>query len=64
MTLQYPAIPAPQADVKSLWDCVMAQKQIIEILLGQLGKTKVAAAVTWQDLVDLGLIEQSQVPDV
>lgn len=36
-------------------------KQAFEIHSGQRGK-RLDAAVTWQDLVDLGLIEASRVP--
>jgi hypothetical protein len=55
MTLKYPAIPHPTDHPKSLWESSMAQKQTLEILLGQKG-SKTAAAVTWQDLVNLGLV--------
>jgi len=47
VTIKYPAIPAPTADVQNLWATVMAQKQVLEILLGNIGKTNSNAAATW-----------------
>lgn len=58
---KYPAIPEPMSDLQSLRQSVVALKQVIEILLRQRG-AKIDGAVTWQDLVDLGLITSDKVP--
>lgn len=58
----YPAIPQPSpGDPDSLYEAVSAVKENVELLTGQRG-TNVTPAVTWQDLVDLGLIAADQVP--
>jgi hypothetical protein len=62
MTLKYPSIPEPTTTPEGLRDVAVATKQAIEILVGARGKNKLNAAVTWQDLVDKGLILPSQVP--
>jgi hypothetical protein len=54
---KYPGIPEPNLKPESLHDSALATKQVIEILTGQRGK-KADAAVTWQDLLDLGLISK------
>jgi hypothetical protein len=41
---------------------VQALKQALETILGQRRGSRVTSAVTWQDLVDLGLIEVEQIP--
>jgi hypothetical protein len=61
MAAKYPAIPDPSLAPESLRDSVISVKQAFEIHTGQRGN-KLKAAVTWQDLVDLGLIEANQVP--
>lgn len=61
MTLKYPSIPEPTTTPEGLRDVAVATKQAIEILVGVRGG-RLNAAVTWQDLVDKGLILPSQVP--
>lgn len=61
MALKYPAIPDPNLTPESMRDSMITVKQAFEIHSGQRGK-RLDAAVTWQDLVDLGLIEASRVP--
>lgn len=65
MTIKYAAIPEPGLSPAGLLEAVRALKQTQEIQTGQRGVTsagKVNAAVTWSDLVSLGLILPSQVP--
>jgi hypothetical protein len=59
--VKYPAIPAPTLDPKSLRDSILATKQAFEIHSHQSGPP-LNAAVTWSDLVALGLITAAQVP--
>lgn len=61
MPAKYPAIPEPTVDPVSLRESAMATKQAFEILTGARGG-KPNAAVTWQDLLDLGLVTKLQVP--
>lgn len=61
MALKYPAVPEPSTDPESLRLAVNALKQAFEIHSQQRGK-KTDGAVTYQDLVDLGLIPASKVP--
>ena len=61
MAVRYPSIPAPSADPVNLRTCVLALKEVSETLTLQRG-SPLDAAVTWQDLIDLGLITPSQVP--
>jgi hypothetical protein len=60
-TIKYPSIPKPSADLIALSRAGDAMKETIEILTLQRGN-KENGAVTWQDLVDLGLIVPTQVP--
>jgi hypothetical protein len=48
-------------EVESLRVVVVALKQAVEVLTRQ-RKPVSAGAVTWQDLVDLGVITSDQVP--
>lgn len=57
----YGSVPEPQPTLGSLHQCVLALKQGFEILTRQ-RRPADAGAVTWADLVDLGLIDPSQVP--
>jgi hypothetical protein len=59
---KYAAIPEPEDDVGSLREAVTALKQTVEVLSRQRGGAVLSGAVTWQDLVDLELIEAAQVP--
>lgn len=61
MAQKYPAVPDPISDVNSLRLSVLALKEGQEILTRQRG-TRSTSAVTWDDLVDLGLITPAQVP--
>lgn len=56
------SIPTPEANVESLHDAVSALKQTVEVLGRQHGKNVGSAAVTWDDLVSLGLITSDRVP--
>jgi hypothetical protein len=52
---KYPAIPSPNLAPESLRDAVLALKQDVEMLTGQLGDP-LTRAITRGDLADLGLI--------
>ena len=54
-------IPSPIAETHSLHSAVVALKELTEGLAGHRG-TLSDIAVTWQDLIDLGLIVKEQVP--
>lgn len=58
-TKVHPGIPDPST--ANVQESVRAIKQIVEVLIKQRG-SKANAAVTFQDLVDLGLITPSQIP--
>lgn len=61
MTLKPPAIQEPNETPESLRQAVIALKEGMEILSGSRG-SKLNAAITWQDLVDLRLITIAKVP--
>lgn len=61
MTTKYPAIPDPVTSVDSLRDTTIAIKEAVEILARQRGDRS-TSAVTWQDLLALGLCSAAQVP--
>jgi hypothetical protein len=54
-------IPDPYENVSSLRATALATKELVEALAGQRGSLA-DIAVTWQDLLDLGLIKPEQVP--
>ncbi len=57
------AIPDPQATIPSHQETLTAMKEVVDILAGQRRDDLVGRkAVTWDDLVALGLIQQDQVP--
>jgi hypothetical protein len=58
---KYPVIPDPTTDPNALRVTGMALKESTEILTGQRGD-RTLAAVTWQDLLALGLIPASRLP--
>jgi hypothetical protein len=58
---KYPAIPEPVAEINSVRDTSAALKETVEVLTQQRG-TRSLSAVTWQDLLALGLISPDQVP--
>ncbi len=55
------AIPEPYETTASLRATAMATKEAVEILLGQRGNV-LDEAITWGDLLALGIIKQDQVP--
>lgn len=61
MAQKYPGIPQPIADVNNLQVAASATKEAVEILTRQRGDRSLSA-VTWQDLLALGLITASQIP--
>lgn len=61
MAAKYPAVPAPQADLVSLRQTSEALKETVEMLTLTRGN-HLQGAVTWQDLIDLGLCLPTQVP--
>ncbi len=54
-------IPEPTTDPASLRATAMATKELVETLAGQRGRP-VDVAVTWQDLLDLQLIREQDIP--
>jgi hypothetical protein len=56
---KYPSIPDPRFGGPDA--AVQAIKETVEVLTRQRGKT-LHSAVTFQDLVDLGLITEAEVP--
>jgi hypothetical protein len=56
-----PAIPDPTTDPHSLRNTAMATKELVETLAGFRGKAT-DVAVTWGDLVRLGLIAVDRIP--
>lgn len=61
MAQKYPAIPDPITNVASLREVALALKEGQEIITRQRGD-RTLSAVTWQDLLALGLIKASQLP--
>jgi hypothetical protein len=55
------SVPDPQLTLDSHQEVLKALKSNVEVLTQQ-RNPKSAAAVTWNDLVALGLIKASQVP--
>jgi|KBSMisStandDraft_5_1062788.scaffolds.fasta_scaffold231670_3 hypothetical protein len=54
-------IPVPYENIASLTRTAIATKELVEALAGQTG-APADIAVTWQDLLNLGLIKPEQVP--
>lgn len=54
------AIPVPTEDPRSLCTTALATKELVESIAGQ--RSVNDAAVTWDDLVRLGLIERERIP--
>jgi hypothetical protein len=54
-------IPEPYETLASLRTSVLANKELTEVLAGQRGNSD-DAAVTWGDLLDLGIVKPEQVP--
>ena len=60
---KYPAINEPTVGSASLRESVLNLKEGVEMLTRQRGDP-IASAVTWADLVALGLIQASDVPKI
>ncbi len=54
-------IPDPNKDINSIHATLMGIKELLEVLAGQRGRA-LNAAVTWQDLLDLQMINQADIP--
>lgn len=54
-------VPEPYLDPGSLRAATLALKELTEVLAGQRGEA-LDAAVTWRDLVELGIVKPDQVP--
>lgn len=61
MPPKLPSIPMPQASLPALFQTAVTTKEVAEVLGGVRGPKK-DAAVTWGDLVRLGLITADKVP--
>jgi hypothetical protein len=59
--LRLSAIPVPKAELMALLVSVSAIKQALEVLIGSVGD-KDQRAVTFVDLVNMGLILPDQIP--
>jgi hypothetical protein len=55
-------IPEPYENVSSVYHAVTAMKELVEALAGQRGGPQ-DVAITWGDLLELGLIKPEQVPE-
>jgi len=55
------SIPEPLQEIGSLRATALATKELVESLAGQRGDPR-NTAVTWQDLIDLGLVIPSEIP--
>lgn len=61
-TRRYPAIPAPSSDPVALLQTVQALKQVVELLAGTRSRVNDdVAAVTWQDLIGLGIVSPNHI---
>lgn len=61
-TKRFPGIPDPAPTMEGIFPVVTALKETVEVVTGQRRRVKTDAAVTWGDLVRLGIIRQDQVP--
>jgi hypothetical protein len=59
-----PAIAQPFTDLTSLRNVCEQLKEAVEVLQGQRGKDSLDMVVRWRDLVQLGLIQETDVPGV
>lgn len=59
---KFPGIPEPNLDPATMLQSVLAMKQALETILGQRRGSRPASAVTWEDLVRLGIVEEAQIP--
>lgn len=59
----YSSIPEPQASIPSHHEAILALKEAVEVITRQRRREQIAlSAVTWNDLVALGVIERDQIP--
>lgn len=58
---QQATIPEPYPEVNSLRTAALATKELVEALAGQRGGAY-DVAVTWGDLLDLGIVKLEQMP--
>lgn len=61
MAQKYPAISDPLSNINSLQSTTSALKEGYEMLTRQRGN-KALSAVTWEDLLRLGLITADKIP--
>lgn len=59
---KYPAISDPIADPENLRKVMMEVKEVVEILQGD-REPRLNSAVTWEDLIDLGLATEADLPE-
>lgn len=59
---KFPGIPEPTTEPSTMLTTVQAIKQALEVILGQRRGSRRNSAVTWDDLVRLGIVEEGQVP--
>ena len=57
-----PSIPAPAQTLPSLQQSLDAVKQTVDLMVGQTGKDNMTTVVTFQDLVNLGILAAAKVP--
>lgn len=58
---RYPPIPEPTTNPEAMRTSMMAVKETLEIMTQARGN-RTDSVVTWQDLVDLGIIVPTQIP--
>lgn len=59
---KFPGIPEPAANLDALLNTAQSTKAALETILGQRRGSRRDSAVTWADLVALGIVEEAQVP--
>lgn len=57
----YPAIPNPDGSIPTQEAAILALKEAVEVLIRQRGLV-LDSAVTWRDLVAIGVVTTAQVP--
>ncbi len=60
-TKAFPSIPQPKPEMQSMHSAMLALKEAVEVMTNQRGSAG-SSVVTWDHLVSLGLIDQSQIP--
>jgi hypothetical protein len=56
MAGRYNSIPDPRGDVESLRQALLATKEVVEVMASQRG-SRGSGAVTWDDLIALGIVD-------